>query len=309
MKFNRRPALSLAAICFCNWIQFGTAGDNVVIVLDDSGSMNERMSGGIRRIDAAKKAIAEVLRQFPVDTKLGLMLLNGDRSKQHWAIPLEHLSVPQATRRVEAVGADGGTPLGERMREGADALLQLREKQIYGNYRLLIVTDGEANDARQLALYLPDVLSRGLTVDAIGVDMKKNHSLATRVHTYRRADDQAALSKAIEEVFAEKMDSSSTDAGADFSLLQAFDDNTAKEALLALSRPNNSSVIGVSSTNYPSVATQGNTQVNPQSGVTWGIGILVAALTICVLPLVVTLIVLGAFFRKANQKNRNRFRR
>jgi hypothetical protein len=234
------------------------AGDSVVIVLDDSGSMNERMSGGVRRIDAAKNAIQVILKQFPVDTKLGLLLLNGDLAKKHWAIPLEHLSVPQATQRVQSVKADGGTPLGDRIREGADALLQLREKQLYGNYRLLIVTDGEANDTKLLALYLPDVLSRGLIVDAIGVDMKQDHSLATRVHSYRRADDAQALSKAVQEVFAEKADSSASDNNADFTLLEALEKETAREALNALSKPNNTAIVGVSLPTYSDAITPPN---------------------------------------------------
>ena len=303
MNFKSQYLICLVAIAAFGWPVDGLASDNVVIVLDDSGSMNERMSGGMRRIDAAKKAIAAVLKQFPPDTKLGLMLLNGDRSKQHWAIPLESLSVPQATRRVQSVSADGGTPLGERMREGADALLRLRDKQIYGNYRLLIVTDGEANDAQLLNLYLPDVLSRGLLVDAIGVDMKKEHSLATRVHSYRRADDDAALSKAIEEVFAEKVDSSAANSKADFALLQALDDGAAKEALNALSTPNNTPIVGVSTPAHFNVS------VNRQPAVQgWSIlGTIVVTILSCMLPLVVIVIVLSVFLSKSNvagKKNR-----
>ena len=305
MNFKSQYIICLVAVAAFGWTVNGWTSDNVVIVLDDSGSMNERMNGGVRRIDAAKKAITAVLKQFPPDTKLGLMLLNGDRSKQHWAIPLEHLSVPQATRRVETVSADGGTPLGERMRDGADALLRLRDKQIYGNYRLLIVTDGEANDAKMLNLYLPDVLSRGLLVDAIGVDMKREHSLATRVHSYRRADDDAALSKAIEEVFAEKVDSSAANSNADFALLQALDDSTAKEALNALSKPNNTPIVGVSMPTHFNVPV-GN---QPSAQSTSFMGTFVVTIVCCMSPLIVIVIGLAVFLSKAKvrgKKNRPR---
>ncbi len=311
MNFKTKPLICLVSFASVAWTAIGWASDNVVIVLDDSGSMNERMSGGVKRIDAAKKAIAFVLKQFPPDTKLGLMLLNGERSKQHWAIPLEHLSVPQATRRVEAVVADGGTPLGDRMREGADALLRLREKQIYGNYRLLIVTDGEANDANLLALYLPDVLSRGLMVDAIGVDMKQDHSLATRVHTYRRADDGEALSKAVQEVFAEKIDANTTNSNADFALLQALDDLTAKEALIALSKPNNTPVVGIVRPANMS-ETIGNTwptNAAPRSNNSYSgaslLGTFVITVVSCMLPLVVIVIVLAIFLSKSSGGPKN----
>ncbi len=303
MNFNSKYLFCLVTFAALGWTVTGVASDNVVIVLDDSGSMNERMSGGVRRIDAAKKAITAVLKQFPADTKLGLMLLNGDRSKQHWAIPLEHLSLPQATRRVESVSADGGTPLGERMREGAEALLRLRDKQIYGNYRLLIVTDGEANDSKLLNLYLPDVLSRGLLVDAIGVDMKQDHSLATRVHSYRRADDAEALSKAIEEVFAEKVDSSAANSNVDFALLQALDDGAAREALSALSKPNNTPIVGVSLPAHFNV-TVGN---QPSLQGTSFLGTFVVTIMCCMSPVVVIVIVLAVFMSKSKaggKKNR-----
>ena len=316
MNSKLRRLFCLVILAFFPWVSTASASDSVVIVLDDSGSMNERMSGGVRRIEAAKKAIEIVLKQFPADTKLGLLLLNGDRSKQHWAIPLELLSVPQATRKVESVIADGGTPLGDRVREGADALLQLREKQIYGNYRLLIVTDGEANDAKLLALYLPDVLSRGLIVDAIGVDMKQNHSLATRVHSYRRADDGAALSKAIQEVFAEKVDSNAANSNADFDLLQALDDGTAKEALIALSKPNNTPIVGVSLPTHFNESLGNNTLVNNTSVNNTAVkgtsllGTFVITIMTCMVPLAILVVVLVVFLSKSNNgKKQNRPRR
>jgi len=316
MNSKLRRLICLVLLAFFPCVSTASASDSVVIVLDDSGSMNERMSGGVRRIEAAKKAIETVLKQFPADTKLGLLLLNGDRSKQHWAIPLEHLSVPQATRKVESVIADGGTPLGDRMREGADALLQLREKQIYGNYRLLIVTDGEANDAKLLALYLPDVLSRGLIVDAIGVDMKKNHSLATRVHSYRRADDGAALSKAIQEVFAEKVDSNAANSNADFDFLQALDDGTAKEALIALSKPNNTPIVGVSLPTHFNESLGNNTVLNNTSvnntaaKGTSLLGTFIITIMTCMVPLAILVVVLVVFLSRSNNGTKqNRPRR
>jgi len=308
MHFQTRHTFYLFAIAFLFATQ-SLASDSVVIVLDDSGSMNDTMSGGIKRIEAAKNAIKIVLRQFPPDTKVGLMLLNGDRAKEHWAIPLEHLSVPQATRRVESVKADGATPLGERMREAADALLKLREQQIYGTYRLLIVTDGEANDAKLLAQYLPDVLSRGLVVDAIGVDMKQHHTLATRVHSYRRADDAAALAKAVQEVFAEKT-SGVSDAEEDYSLLQAFDDETAKEVLLALSKPNNSPVVGLT---IPSDSSASTFQIVPPGGVPTGgtsttassfLQTVLATLVNCMVGLIIFVIVIAVLFSKSKRNRR-----
>ena len=308
MSLLNRTTFFLVAIALA-FVNPSSASDSVVIVLDDSGSMNEKMSGGIKRIDAAKNAIKIVLQQFPPDTKVGLLLLNGDRAKQHWAIALEPLSVAQATRRVDSVVADGATPLGDRIREAADALLKSREQQIYGTYRLLIVTDGEANDAKLLAQYLPDVLSRGLVVDAIGVDMKQHHSLATKVHSYRRADDATALSKAVQEVFAEKTDSGQSDTKEDYSLLQALDDETAKESLLALSKPNNSPVVGftipfeLSGAKTSPIGTQTSTQSTTVGSI---LRTAIATFLNCMVVLVIFVIVIGALIGKSKHNRRRR---
>lgn len=220
------------------------ANDHVVIVLDDSGSMNQNSQGGVRRMDAAKRALEKVIAQIPDDTNVGIMLLNGARANNHWLVPLGPLDKRAATARVNKIAANGSTPLGEAMRQASDQLLQARSKSVYGAYRLIVVTDGEATDQALLDQYLPDILSRGLIVDAIGVNMQGSHSLATKVHSYRRADDEAALSNAIVEILAENSgrDAGATDA--DFELLNALNEVDAGEILKALAAPNNDSVTG-----------------------------------------------------------------
>jgi hypothetical protein len=76
-------------------------------------------------------------------------------------------------------------------------------------------------------------MARGIVTDVIGVDMKSQHTLATRAHSYRSAADDAALEQAIGEVFAE---TSADDQNAedDFELLASLPDGFAEEALRAL---------------------------------------------------------------------------
>ncbi len=176
--------------------------DNVVIVLDASGSMNDRMSGtSIRKIEAAKSAIKEVVKNTPPTTQIGLLVFGEYR---RWEYPLGPRDDEKLFRAIDSVSATGGTPLGEFIKKGADRLLKARKDQFgYGSYRLLVVTDGEASDQNMVQRYTPDVISRGITVDVIGVDMQQDHTLAKTVHSYRRANDPASLSQAIREVFAE----------------------------------------------------------------------------------------------------------
>jgi len=220
--------------------------DNVVIILDDSGSMRERMQRDrITRMDAAKAALKKVIEQIDPQTQVGILLLNGERRNKNWLVPFGPLDKREALRRIAALQPGGGTPLGEALRVAADELLTLRSKNFYGTYRLVVVTDGEASDAQLLQQFLPDVLSRGILVDAIGVDMQEDHSLATKVHSYRRANDLESLSNAIQEILAEQPQQDQANSEADFALLDALGDVDVGEVLKALSKPNNEPITGL----------------------------------------------------------------
>ena len=177
--------------------------DNVVIVLDASGSMSQTMAGsGMTRMAAAKQSIKQVDKTLPATTRVGLLVFGN--VPDEWVYPLGPRDDAALYLAVDRIGPGGATPLGAYMKKGADRLLKVRKEQYgYGSYRLLVVTDGEASDKQLVKAVTPEIISRGITVDAIGVDMAKDHDLATRVHSYRRADDPAALTKAVQEVFAE----------------------------------------------------------------------------------------------------------
>ncbi len=228
-----KQAAKHIACIICLMTGLASAGQNVVVVLDDSGSMNDKMrkQRGTTRIEAAKSALLTVLDSLPPDSKVGVVLLNGGGK---WLLPLGEVDRDTMRTTISSLRAKGGTPLGRFMKVGTDALLELREKEHYGDYRLLIVTDGEAGDKRYVNSYLPDILSRGITVDVIGVDMKKSHSLATKVHSYRSADDPASLTKAVQEVFAETTGGASDAEESDFELLQGIPVEFAQAALLSL---------------------------------------------------------------------------
>jgi uncharacterized protein YegL len=303
-----------------------TASDHVVIVLDDSGSMNEGMQGTrVRKMEAAKRALAKVIQQISENTNVGVLLLNGARSSNHWLVELGPLNRQNAIARVNSIQANGGTPLGEAMRIAADELLRVRGKMVYGTYRLIIVTDGEATDRASLDRYLPDILSRGLIVDAIGVNMQSDHSLATQVHSYRRADDEAALSNAIVEILAENSDRDAGASDADFELLNALNEVNAGEILKALATPNNDEVTGFLQTNpyprnpYPSTGgTLGaaptippkmpnntNSPNNNNSGESGFITQVFGTFCTCMLPILIAIMIFITIVSRGNRKRRD----
>lgn len=215
----------------------------IVVILDNSGSMNEYMSGGEQKIAAAKQALLTVLDQVPAGSEVGVLLLN-EGPRGPWLVPLGPIDPAAVGPAVNSLTANGGTPLGATMKKGADELLKLRDKQRYGTYKLLIVTDGEAGDGYLVNQYLPEIQARGLLVDVIGVAMNQQHSLATRTSTYRKADDPASLEKAISAVvLGESSTDASDDTGeSDFELLKPLPTELAAASLTALTSPANSPI-------------------------------------------------------------------
>lgn len=178
------------------------------------------------RMQAAKQALAGLLKGLSADTQVGILTLNSQVDGSHWIVPVGPPSVERWEQPLMRIRAKGGTPLGQFVRQGADELLQLRAGRPFSTYRLLVVTDGEATDAKLLGELLPDLLSRGIRLDVIGVDMAAEHSLARSAHSYRSAADQTTLAQALSEVFAE----TGADAQAtqdDFDMLAAVPDDVA----------------------------------------------------------------------------------
>lgn len=234
---NRLLIAALLVIGSLAQISAGLGADNlnVVVILDNSGSMNEQMQSGGTRIAAAKTALLKVLDQTPPGASVGVLLLNAGPNGK-WLVPLGPVDKTAIQAAVADLRADGGTPLGGSMKGAADALLKQRETQRYGDYKLLIVSDGEATDQPLVDRFLPEIQARGLLIDVIGVDMGREHSLATRASTYRNASDPKSLEQAISAVVLGESGASGTgDAGeSDFELLASLPTEMASASLVAL---------------------------------------------------------------------------
>jgi len=231
----------LSALCSPSWAQ--EYHDKVVIILDASGSMASPMGpNNTQKIAAAKAALKEVLTKIPETTHVGLLVFSGKNVPDKWLYPLGPRDDAALMKAIDLPQPGGNTPLGQFIKIGADRLLEERAKQFgYGSYRLLIVTDGEATDGQLTERYTPEVIARGITVDVIGVNMKQDHTLATKVHSYRRADDPEALKKALSDILAEVSGSGATDAATQeaFDLLAPIPAELCAAMLEALSRVSN----------------------------------------------------------------------
>lgn len=233
--------------------------DNIVVILDASGSMQDKFSGDRTKskMEAAKAALQEVLAKVPDDTWIGLLVFSGANIRNEWVYPLGEKDTQQLIAAINLPQPGGGTPLGKYIRIGANRLLEERAKQYnYGNYRLLIVTDGEASDAAQVEYYTPEILNRQIRVDVIGVDMETDHMLAKVVDSYRRADNPGELVAAVSEILAETGDTVTDVDGEDaFEYIAPLSSEIAADLIQRLTTPPSNTAIAVNRMTAPAPQT------------------------------------------------------
>ena len=223
--------------------------DNIVVILDASGSMQDKFSGDRTKskMEAAKEALQEVLAKVPDDTYIGLLVFSGANIQNEWMYPLGAKDTQKLIAAIHLPQPSGNTPLGKYIRIGANRLLEQREKQYnYGNYRLLVVTDGEASDADKVKHYTPEILNRQIRVDVIGVDMKTDHMLAKVVDSYRKADNPGELVAAVSQILAETGDTGTDVGGEDaFEYIAPLSSEIAVDLIQQLTTPPSNMEIAV----------------------------------------------------------------
>ena len=229
----------------------GIHKDNIVVILDASGSMQEKFSGDQTKskMEAAKAALLEVLSKVPDDTHIGILVFSGANIQNEWVYPLGPKDTQKLTTAIQLPQPSGNTPLGRYIRIGANRLLEQRENQYnYGNYQLLVVTDGEASDADKVRHYTPEILNRQIRVDVIGVDMTTNHMLANVVDSYRKADNPGELVAAVSEILAETGDTDTDVGGEDaFEYIAPLSDEIAADLIQQLTTPPSNTTIAIKS--------------------------------------------------------------
>ena len=217
------PALSYARDFARSWPALEAGADtgiaeqlvvsNYYVILDGSGSMDDKKCSGNRsKMDAAKDAMLAFAEQFPTTANLGLAVFDGNSLSQRVALGAVDSQV--ITREVLKTQPSGGTPLLDAIRLGYRALeAQARRQLGYGEYHLVVLTDGEANSGQDPTPVVNRILNESpVVLHTIGFCIGNRHSLNQpgRID-YRAADDLESLKQGLAAVLAESPDFIVTD--------------------------------------------------------------------------------------------------
>ncbi len=181
---------------------------NYYLVFDGSGSMAERDCGdGQTKLEVAKKAFLAFLRQLPADANVGLYVFDEHRMAEAVALGLNNRS--ELEKAVMKVQAGGGTPLSSAVATGFASLTTQAQAQLgYGEYHLVVITDGMASEGYDPTDKVRLVLeSSPVNVHTIGFCLDEYHVLNQRGLTYyRAASDAEGLMAGLSDVLAEAPD-------------------------------------------------------------------------------------------------------
>lgn len=179
---------------------------NLYVIFDGSGSMNasgEEGCAGTKqfqtKLEGARWAIQSFLGGVPDDVNLGLYVFDNNGEGERLA-----LGPGQKQRfmeEVSAVTAGGRTPLADGIRRGTDALVEQYRKQLgYGDFRLVVITDGLAEEIPAAAM---TAAGMGMPIYAIGLCIGADHPLRHFSVSYRAADNFNELAEGLTETLAE----------------------------------------------------------------------------------------------------------
>ena len=178
---------------------------NIYVVFDGSGSMSDAgCSGGSKKVVAAKKALIAFADSLPVDANLGMLAFDTAGTSER--VALGSRNRPLFKSSVEQVKPGGGTPLKTAITEAYDRLTDQAKKQLgYGEYHLVVVTDGAASEREDPTITVSTVLKDSpVIVHTIGFCINEDHSLNQPGRTlYRTANDTKSLQQGLQTILAE----------------------------------------------------------------------------------------------------------
>lgn len=179
---------------------------NFYFIFDGSGSMSDPLDEDCvgqtnfpTKLAGAQWAVTEFLAKVPEDINIGLLVFDNNGARE--SVPLGQGNREAFRAAIDRVRAGNRTPLAASIRSATERLVAQYQKQLgYGEYRIVVVTDGLANGIPAASEY---AMSYGIPIYAIGLCIQQNHPLRKYAVSYRAADSFDDLAKGLEETLAE----------------------------------------------------------------------------------------------------------
>lgn len=170
---------------------------NYYIILDGSGSMTGD------KLAVAKVALKKFISLIPTDSNIALTVFdkNGNFERASFGSIKAKIS-----SEIDRVTAGGNTPLGKSIEIAGENLEKQAKRQLgYGEYNLVIITDGQATDGDRMDRAVKKILQESpIIIHTIGFHIGKGHPLNQpgKIY-YKTAKNFDELSQGLEEVLAE----------------------------------------------------------------------------------------------------------
>jgi hypothetical protein len=166
---------------------------NILIVLDCSYSMKEKLGGQVQKLEAAKQVLQSALARIPSDVNLGLrvfgqgfaggglsMIPGIDCRQTALLVPLgqgNRRSIIEKARNLKPYGL---TPLEYALRQAAEDDFA----GVQGSKTLILITDGADTCNGNPCRFIQELPTYGikLKVDVVGLDMKHDHSARAQLN-------------------------------------------------------------------------------------------------------------------------------
>lgn len=182
----------------------GSDYENILIILDSTGSMSDSISGE-RKLDIAKRTILKVLSQVPPNVGIGLRVYGGQSyflpSKgcrlSTLKVPISQGSQSQIADVLSKMKPAGVTPITYSLKQAVNSDLA----GMKGIRRIILLSDGEENCDESPCEYAVNLVRTGsdIRIDAIAYstdsaadNQLKCVALSTKGKFYR-ADTEASL--------------------------------------------------------------------------------------------------------------------
>jgi uncharacterized protein YegL len=178
---------------------------NYYVIFDGSGSMKGD------KLRVAKQALSEFVKHIPAGANVGLTVFDQYQMSERAALKTPRDAI---IAEIDKVQAKGYTPLNDSIRLAYQKLTDQGLKQLgYGEYHLVVITDGEASEGQDPTGIVNKILQESpVVIHTIGFQIGQNHSLNQPGRIlYVAANNLEELQKGLEGVLAELEDFSVAD--------------------------------------------------------------------------------------------------